>query len=152
LHDPGGGGAFDRGCWLALNSANAADRIRMTPNDYVYSRTYQTWSVRRLYRPNEPALVPPGPFGNSSPSIGVLGGLGGSGRSVSFAFVSTITNETIEANGVLHNALSYPLRDPIVTAKTSDYDDYGNPTVQRDFGVVSTGNYDDERFTLIDYS
>ena len=152
LHDATGAAGFDRGCWLALNSTNTADRAQMTPNDFVYSRARQDWTIRRLYRPNDPALAPPGRFASASPPVRVLDGLGGSGRSVSFAFASAVTNEIIEANGVLHAALSYPLRNPIVTAQTTDYDDYGNETLQRDFGVVSDASYDDERFTATDYA
>jgi RHS repeat-associated protein len=152
LHNPAGGGDFDRGCWFALNSSNTDDRTRMTPDNYVYSRARQEWRIRRLYRPNDPALAPPGRFSGASPSISVLDGLGGSGRSVSFAFVSAVTNEIIEANGILRFALSHPLRNPIITAKTSDFDDYGNQTQQRDFGVVSDASYDDERFTTTEYA
>lgn len=149
LHDPSGAADFDRGCFLALNSTNAIDHVRMTPDDYVYSRARQEWGIRRLYRPNDLALAPPGRF---TPSVRVLDGLGGSGRSVSFAFVSSVTNEIIEANGILRAALSHPVRNPIVTAKASDYDDFGNTVSQRDYGIVSSSTYDDERFTTNEFA
>src|SRR5438034_996616 len=149
LHDPSGAADFDRSCFLSLNSTNATDRTRLTPDEYVYARARQEWAIRRLYRPNDPSLAPPGRF---SPTVRVLDGLGGSGRSVSYAFVSSVTNEIIEANGILRAALSYPSRSPIVTAKTSYYDDYGNAVLQRDFGVVGDGSYDDERFTTTEFA
>jgi RHS repeat-associated protein len=152
LHDIADGGDFDRGCWLALNSTNSVERRRMTPDDYVYTRARQEWTIRRLYRPNDSSLAPPGRFASESPAVRVLDGLGGSGRSVSFAFVSSVTNEIIEANTLLHADFGYPLREPIVTAQTGDYDNYGNQIVQRDFGVVNDASFDDERFTSNEYA
>ncbi|HAB15662.1 MAG TPA: hypothetical protein DCE44_04345, partial [Verrucomicrobiales bacterium] len=152
LYNTDDGADFDRGCWSVFNSVNAAERVRMTPDQYVYSRIRQEWQIRRLYRPIDPALAPPGRFASASPEVGVRDGQGGSGRSVSFAFVSSVTKEIIEANGLLQIALAHPPRPPRVTAKASDYDDFGNLTLQRDFGVVAPGDYDDERFSSTEYS
>ena len=51
LWNPDGSGDFDRGCFLAVTSTNALDLARMTPDDYVYSRASQQWTIRRLTVP-----------------------------------------------------------------------------------------------------
>ena len=168
LHDASGAGDFDRGAFLAMTSTNTPDRLRITPDDYVYTRARQEWTLRRLYRPMEaiayqadqdadgvmeaypPAVMsPPGRFSAGSPAVSVLDG---SGHSVSFAFASKVEVEHIEANGVLHLALAYPLRSPVVTLDQYDFDDYGNQTRHQDYGISSDSSVDDERFTLTDYA
>lgn len=152
LHDPAEEADFDRGAWLAVLSTNASERLRLTPDAFVYQRTRQEWTVRRLYRPEDPALAPSGRFAAARPSIGVREGEGGSGRSVSFAFVSAVTNEILEANGLLEGHLGYPRRAPVRTAQISDVDDYGNPILDRNEGVIGNPDYDDERVVATDYA
>jgi RHS repeat-associated protein len=140
----------------------------MTPDDFVYSRTRQDWTIRRLYRPDEPlpyladqdadgvlesysaaVLAPPGRFAAASPAVHVLPG---SGHTVSYAFVSRVETEIIEANGLLSSALGYPVRNPIVTLSKSDSDDFGNQILSQNYGVTSDSSYDDERFTATTYA
>ena len=168
LWNPGGLGDFDRGCYLAVTSTNALERGRVTPDDYVYSRASQQWSIRRLYRPTlvqfltddgltDPAPpVPAGRFHGGTIGVDVLDGLGGSGRSVAYAFVSAATNEVIEANGVLSASsipfpFRHPARNPLVTAQHFDHDDYGNEILNENLGVVNDDSYTDQRVTVTEY-
>lgn len=173
LHDPTGNGDFDLGCYLAAtqSSVNA-----MTPNEYVYTRTRQAWTVRRLYRPFEqlpmwvdmnqdgtleawlpdpngnpqPAtLSPPGRFASANPAIHVMNGIG---KTVSFAFISQIETETIEANGMMNAVYGYSPKSPVTTLKNQEYDDYGNQTRTEDYGVSSDATLNDERFTVTEYA
>jgi len=160
MHDPSGDGDFDRGCWLAVNSTNAVERRRMTPDTYVYSRIRQDWRIRRLYRSAFPqpftawvgdgrgafideVLTPAGLFSTNAIPINVLPE---SGRTVSWGVLSQIEEETIEANGLLQSALGHPPRAPVRTLKRYDYDSYGNTIREEEHGITSAGDYDDERF------
>ncbi len=160
MHDPLGGGDFDRGCWLAVSSTNAVERLRMTPDSYVYSRIRQDWKIRRLYRSAFPqpftalvgdgrrsftdeVLTPAGLFSTNTIPVTVLPE---SGRSVSWAVLTQMEEETIEANGLLQSALGHPARAPVMTRKRYDYDNYGNTILEEEDGIVSAGDYDDERF------
>lgn len=160
---------FDRGAYLAVTSDRADERSRMTPDAYVYDRIRQHWTVRRLYQPDEVRFVehdtlqapaapsPLGRFENHFPKVRVLGGLGGSGRAVSFAFVDSVITEVIEANGQFSSQATetpfrHPVRKPVVTETRSDEDDYGNSILHEDLGVVSDPTTDDERVTKIEYA
>jgi RHS repeat-associated protein len=160
-------GAFDAGCEAAAKAATLDARKKMTPDAYVYARSSKDWTVRRLYRPSEPlpyladqnangvledyrnAPAPPIPAGRfASQGVTVLNG---SGRSVSFAFLSTNQTEILEANGLLSSALGYPIVPAQQTLSTFDYDDYGNQTLMRDFGLLNDTS-DDERFVTTTYA
>ena len=168
MHDAGGAGDFDRGCWLAQNSTNAVERARMTPDAYTYSRLRQDWLVRRLYRSDLPQLftaavdgdtveytdvplLPPGTFSGATPGVTVLPQ---SGRTVSWAVLTQVEEETIEANDLLQGALGHPARTPIVTRKSYAYDDYGNTLREEEHGIVSTNRpgYHDKRVEQFTYA
>ena len=165
LHDPSGASDFDRGCFLALTSQKGSEHFRMTPDANVYSRLRSRYTVRRLYRSAFPedftAELPGGrqnlnallsPSGRFSTSAIPITTLPESGLSVSFAFNSTNETETFEANGLLQTALGYPARPSVTTRQDFDVDDYGSKIVSRDYGIVSSGNYDDERFITTRYA
>ncbi len=155
------GANFDANCRSAALAPDFAGQSRITPDDYVYTRARQNWAIRRLYRPAEAIKVQ-----NDNDADGILsepqdailspaGRLGavrpGNGRSVSFAFVSLLETDVLEANGVLVTKLGYPARAGYLTRKSFDYDDYGNETLEMDFGIVG-GGFDDERKTAISYA
>ena len=52
LHSAPDGG-FDAGCDAAASATDAEGQGRLTPDAYVYTRSRQDWTVRRLYRPTE---------------------------------------------------------------------------------------------------
>ena len=160
-------GDFDAGCEAASLAKSVEGQGRLTPDAYVYIRNFQHWVVRRLYRPEVPlpyfadqnadgimedyqtnavAPVPPGRFASKGTTVPAS-----SARSVSFAIANRAVTQVHEANGLLAQALSYPLRGPIQTLKTFDYDDYGNQTELKGFGIDG-GDYDDERFTKTTYA
>ncbi len=139
------GASFDQGCFLAVTSNDSATRLRMTPDDFVYTRVRQDWTIRRLYRPTDE------PLASAPPGRLPLTVRDGSGHSVSFAFASTVETEFIEANGLLQAALGHPAAAKILTRKSFDYDDYGNQISEFDEGVVG-GGYDDERKTTTSYA
>lgn len=161
------GGDFDAGCLAATQAATEEAQTKLTPDDYVYARIRQEWTLRRLYRPTEalpyladqdadgvmedyreaPAVaVPSGRFG--SRDLHVLPGIG---RSVSFAFVSRRACEVREANGLLSVDLGHLKVAPVHTAKDFDYDDYGNQILMRDWGADDPA-YDDELVTTVTYA
>lgn len=166
LHSAPDGG-FDAGCEAATAATIPEARGKLTPDAYVYTRASQEWTVRRLYRPAEAlpyfadqdangvledyqllpvAPTPPGRFETQGTAV-----VSGNGRSVSFAFVGKVTTEVREANGLLGDALGYPLHAAMRTMRSFDYDDYGNPTALRDFGIDG-GTIDDERFITTTYT
>jgi YD repeat-containing protein len=162
LFDPGGAGDFDAG---ALAVANAT-RTGITPDTYVYLRKSNKWEVRRLYRESSAMdfvvdqngdgvlekksqiLIPSGRFAAANPSIRVTSG---DGRTVSFAFVSEIRQEVIEANGTLSQALGYPARAAKTIVTSFDRDDYGNPILEYQQGADG-GALDDERKVTTTYA
>lgn len=164
-------GDFDAGCEAAALATTPDAQTVLTPNDYVYTRTRQTWVVRRLYRPtetlpyfadqdangqledyrNSPAVpVPAGRFADDGITV-----LPGSGRSVTFVFAGTEIIEHREANGLLSAALGYPVASAVPadlrTTKTFDFDDYGNETILRELGLDNPA-IDDERVTTTTYA
>lgn len=160
-------GDFDRGCELATLSTDPESRNKLTPDEYVYQRVVQEWTVRRLYRPAEAlpyfadqnadgvledyqdtpvAPIPPGRFAAQGITV-----LPDNGRSVSFPFIHRFLVEVRDANELLSDALGYPEAAALSTLRTADYDDYGNETIVRDFGIDAAG-YDDERFTTTTYA
>ncbi|MBI3868329.1 MAG: hypothetical protein HY299_07335 [Verrucomicrobia bacterium] len=165
LHDPSGASDFDKGCFLAATSSDPSERKRMTPDANVYTRLRSSYTVRRLYRSAFPeefsaelpggrqnllaTLSPPGRFAAGPIPITSLPE---SGRGVSFAFNSTNETEIFEANGLLRGALGYPARDPATTRQEFDVDDYGSKISARDYGIVSNGSFDDERFVTTSYA
>jgi RHS repeat-associated protein len=160
-------GDFDAGCEAASLAASMESRARITPDAYVYTRFYQDWKVRRLYRPAEalPYFADQDADGvledyraTPSPPIpaGRFAALGiavvpGNGRSVSFPFISDQFTEVREANGLLTAALGFPAASLQRTTQIFDYDDYGNQIALRNFGLDAAG-YDDERFTTTTYA
>ncbi len=167
LHAGAGQADFDAGCAAASTALTDEERGRLTPDAFVYTRTVHEWKIRRLYRPAEPVPyfadqnanglmedyrleplvpVPAGRF--AAQGINVLSG---EVRSVSFAFLSRQRTEVLEANGVLGSALGYPVRAGRTTERTFDYDDYGNATWTRDYGLTEL-DIDDERFTHTTYA
>jgi RHS repeat-associated protein len=160
-------GDFDSGCEAASTATSLEGASRLTPDAYVYTRSTQDWKIRRLYRPGEElpyfadqdadglyedyrtAPVAPIPAGRfASQGIQVLPE---NGRSVSFAFAREKITEVREANGLLSSTLGYPAASFVRTMQNFDYDDYGNQTLNQDWGVDGSG-YDDERFTLSTYA
>ncbi len=164
---------FDKNCFDAARSLTATGPFTLTPDAYVYTRSHQDWTVRRLYRPvaAEPyyadqdrdgvleyyappnaTVTPPVPAGRFAPAgIAVRPG---SGRSVSFAFVSKVETQVLEANGTLATSTitpAPPVRASQLTRKTFDQDDYGNETLEFDEGFVD-GTVDDERKTITTYA
>lgn len=160
-------GSFDAGCEAAATATTIEARRRLTPDAYVYTRSSQDWTVRRLYRPTEalpyladqnangvledyrnaPAVpIPAGRFASQGVNV-----LPGSGRSVSFVFASTNRTEVFEANGLLSSDLGYPAAAPQHTLSEFNYDDYGNQTVKRDLGLLAEG-HDDERVVTTTYA
>jgi RHS repeat-associated protein len=160
-------GAFDAGCEAATAATTLEAQGKLTPDAYVYKRSWQDWTVRRLYRPAEPLpyLADQDTNGiledyRNAPAIPIPAGRfeiegvivqAGSGRSVSFAFVSTNLTEIREANGLLSAALGYPTSPPQRTLKTFDFDNYGNQTLLREYGLEAA-SYDDERVTTTTYA
>ncbi len=160
-------GDFDAGCAAAAQAGTFEAGSRLTADAYVYTRTRQDWTIRRLYRPTEalPYLAdldadgvledyranpsPPIPAGRfASQGVTVTPG---NGRSVSFPILREKVVEVREANGLLSLSLGYPVGAVQRTSQVTDYDDYGNPTLVQDFGVDSAG-IDDERFTTTTYA
>ncbi len=160
-------GDFDAGCEAAAIATTPEEQAAMTPDAYVYTRSRQDWTIRRLYRPAEPLpyfadqdadgvledyrtnAIPPIPAGRFAAQGIVV--LPGNGRSVSFAYVSNAVTEVHEANGLLSTDLSYPRQPSLSTLRSMGYDDYGNQTVLRDLGIDGTG-FDDERITTTSYA
>jgi len=166
LHSATDGG-FDAGCAAAEAATTPEGETTLTPNAYVYTRTRQTWILRRLYRPTEalpyiadqdanglyedyrssPAPpVPPGRFADDGIAV-----LAGNGRSVTFVFAGTEIVETREANGLLAAALGYASAPDRTVTKTFDFDDYGNRTVLRELGWDNPA-VDDERVSTTTYA
>lgn len=160
-------GDFDAGCEAASTAPTREGQHRLTPDAYVYTRSAQDWTVRRLYRPAEPlpyladqnangvledyrnapaVPIPAGRFASQGTMV-----LPGIGKSISFVFASTNFSEVIEANGLLASTLGYRESPVQLTLKTFDYDDYGNPTVVRDSGLLDDAS-DDERVVTTTYA
>ena len=156
-------GDFDAGCEAASLTTSLEAGSRLTPDAYVYTRSRQDWTIRRLYRPTEAlpyfadqdsdgvledyrtapvAPIPAGRFAAQGTHV-----LASNGRSVSFAFAREKVTEVREANGLLSVALGLPNAPSLRTLQNTDFDDYGNQTLTQDWGVDGPG-YDDERFTV----
>ena len=151
---------FDANCVRAESSGFDA---AIAPDSYVYTRIRQRWGVRRLYRPSgelamrvdldadgeleslaNRALRPAGRFSNP-------GVVTANGRSVSYAFVSSVESDVIEANGLLSEALGYEVRASKRTLSEFDFDDYGNGILELNHGIVGS-EYDDERRVTTSYA
>ena len=159
-------GGFDAGCEGATVATSLEGRSRLTPDTYVYSRTYQDWVVRRLYRPTEalPYVADQNADGvmedyRTTPSVPIPAGrfatqgtvvTPGNGRSVSFPYISQQVTEVREANGLLSTTLGYPTVALQRNLQKFDYDDYGNQTSHQNFGLEAPG-FDDERFVSTTY-
>jgi RHS repeat-associated protein len=133
---------------LAARSGDpyAGAASRATPDRYLYSRTHSRWAIRRLYRPEgvvacKGRLLPdePGNFALVE-------------KSVSFPILTEVTTEVIEANEWLRTRFSIenaPVAQhgPVITRKSTDYDNFGNTVLERDEGVISALSPppDDER-------
>lgn len=132
----------------ALAPVGAAASLRCTDDNYVFSRTVNSWRIRRLYRPAG-VTNPPGRF----PDEALVA------KSVSFPILMAADTQVIEANGYLKNHLShvvaYPAASPVSTRSNFDYDDFGNLVRDADFGIVDGANIavgHDERITLRQYA
>lgn len=160
-------GGFDVGSELAAATGDPVGRHELTPARYVYTRSISDWVIRRLYRPEEPlpyfadqdgdgrledyrsAPAPARPAGSFA-SEGTHT-LAGNGRTVSFAYVREQWIEHPEANGLLSAELGYPTRDPRITRKSFEYDNYGQERQVWDWGRVDEA-VDDERVTTTTYA
>lgn len=160
-------GGFDAGCAAATFAPTPGERGRLTPDAYVYARTLQDWTLRRLYRPTEPLPyladqnadgvmedyrdfpAPPIPAGRfAAHGIHVLPG---NGRSVSYAFLSRRITEVRDANGLLSVALDHPVTPAVLTVQEFDHDDYGNAVLVRNLGSDQPA-HDDEIVTTTTYA
>lgn len=166
LHSTPDGG-FDAGCSAAAVATTPDAQTRLTPDFYVYTRLRQEWTLRRLYRPNEPLPYIADQNANgvfedyrNAPAVpvpaGRLSGQGlsvsdGNGRSVSFVFARRQATEVFEANGLLSVTLGHPSTPPARVATDFDYDDYGNPTLTWEYGLDDPA-VDDERVTTTTYA
>ena len=160
-------GGFDVGAEAAVSANDPIAQRRITPSQYVYTRSVSDWVIRRLYRPddawpyfadqdgdgvledyrNQPAVPrPAGRFG----AFGIAT-VPGNGRSVSFAYAREQKVEYFEANALLVSELGYPVGAARQTRQTFDYDNYGNEVLRQDWGLVEDG-VDDERFTATSYA
>ncbi len=156
-------GEFDAGC-------EKTERGKLSPDRFVYTRAYQDWTIRRLYRPTEPlgyladqdqdgvlenylheptVMVPAGRFEKNG--INGITVVNGNGRSVSYAFSHSLVTENREANGLLSATYGYPKKAFLQTRKEFDYDDYGNKILEKDYGIEDAA-YDDERITRTTYA
>jgi RHS repeat-associated protein len=160
-------GGFDAGALAASLAVTATGQAQITPDAYVYTRSWQEWTVRRLYRPAEAlpyladqnadgvmedyrtaplAPIPEGRFARQGIVV-----MPGDGRSVSFAYASNVVTEFREANGLLNQTLGYPIQGHLRTVRAFNFDDYGNQTEVWDFGIDDPA-YDDERFVTTSYA
>jgi RHS repeat-associated protein len=112
----------------------------------VFTREYQTWSLKTIHS-SAGGFTQPGaslPFATTN------------GQKVTFPFSSFVSKQVIEAVGTLHSGNSFATGASTATI-TSDtqVDFFGNPTLQRSYGVTSGGvagiSYDDERHTTTQY-
>ena len=100
----------------------------MTPDTYVYTRSRTRYSLRRLYRPAS-VVSPPGRFADNPVLAPTL-------KSVTFVQTDATEIETIEANQRLVNTHGYAVRPPKRTLTEMEYDNYGNTTLQAEWGFV----------------
>ena len=131
---------------LALEPVLFAGSTPCTPDRYVYRREEHRWTIRRLYRP--PAVVAPkGRRLQEEPFVIALGGM-----TVSFAHRVAVHTTLPEANGVLRDVFDHPdapvaAAEPVVLKVEYEYDDFGNVTLERNWGVTAGRDppLDDER-------
>ena len=119
---------------------------RCTPDKYTYSRTHSQWAIRRLYRPAG-MVAPKGRLLPDEPAT-----VCDVAKSVTFPVLLGTATEDIEANILLQQTFSHPnapvaAHGPVITQKDLDYDNFGNTTLEFDYGVVSglSPAPDDER-------
>ena len=160
-------GEFDAACEAAEQGMTVDKRAKLSPDRFVYTRSYQDWTIRRLYRPTEPleyladqnqdgvfedyrneptVMIPAGRFEKKGITV-----KSGNGRTVSYAFSHSLVTENREANGLLSKTYGYPERAFLQTHKEFDYDDYGNKILEKDYGIEDAA-YDDERVTRTTYA
>jgi hypothetical protein len=112
----------------------------------VFSREYQTWSLKTIHSPAG-GFTQPGaslPFGTTN------------GQKVTFPFSSFVAKVVIEATGTLHAGNPFAAGTSAATISSdTQVDFFGNPTIKREFGVTAGGvsgiTYDDERTTTTSY-
>lgn len=117
----------------------------LAPDAVVFTREYQTWSLKTIHDAT-------GGFTQTGASLPYATT---NGQKVTFPFSSFVEKQIIEARDTLHsgNAFASGASTATITSDTQ-VDFFGNPTLQRDYGVTSGGDltsYDDERFTTTQY-
>ncbi len=115
----------------------------MSGDAVTFKRESQVWALKSIHDASG---------GFTQPGIS-LPYATADGRKVTFPFPSESSTELIEAVGSLHS--SSPYSTGVVTLRTeTEVDFFGNPTLQKNFGVQSggaLGSYDDEKFTHSEY-
>jgi RHS repeat-associated protein len=120
------------------------------PNNYVYNRTENEWRIRRLYRPTDDNTAPDPSF--SSRTL--------NDRAVSYPFMIRSLVTEPEANGYLQSVgLGHPVRSPTQLLSEMEYDNFGNNTLQKNWGLVQNDGVNlqdreyknDERFTYNEF-
>lgn len=119
---------------------------QLTPDSIVFTREYQTWSLKTIHDATGGFTQP----GASIP-YGTL-----NGQKVTYPFSSFVAKQVIEAMGSLHFANPFAAGvSPATITSDTQVDFFGNPTLQREYGVTSGGvvgmAYDDERTTTTQY-
>ena len=138
---------FDACARRLMARSEQSDRAAVcTPDRYVYRREVSVWRIRRLYRPAG-VVAPKGRLLRREPRTIALGD-----ASVSFPVRSAVETTVPEANGVLrdagaHPAVPVPTAEPVRLRTEFEYDDYGNQTLERQWGIISGRDppVDDER-------
>jgi RHS repeat-associated protein len=146
LISPSFDGVDNDGDGLIDESDEGAFDGQLSDDAIVFSREYQTWSLKTIHSPS-------GGFTQSGASLpfGTT-----NGQKVTFPFSSFVAKQVIEASGTLHAGNPFATGTSIATVSSdTEVDYFGNPTVKHEFGVTSGGvsgiTYDDERTSTTSY-
>jgi RHS repeat-associated protein len=120
---------------------------QLATDSLVFTREYQTWSLKTIHS-SAGGFTQPGadlPFATTN------------GQKVTFPFSSFVSKQVIEAVGTLHSGNSFASGTTTATISSdTQVDFFGNPTLQRSYGVTSGGaggiTYDDERHSTTQYA
>ena len=123
-------------------------------NDVVFTRTLNDWGIKTVHN-EEGGFVYRDARLRDQPHLS-LPYRTMDRRPVSFPFPAGTTTELVEANGRLASLDNVgapfppiPQRPPKIIHTETEFDFYGNPIVQKEFGENSTNSLlDDERFTF----